>query len=102
MKELDLINNEGPNLKIKRFASNQFKIVDEWGVVLKITDQYEIFDWIDGREFPTTQYWIDGREKLVDSKGREWVWDEQGVGSKTPLVEIIKFIYTNDNTNPRQ
>ena len=90
MKELDLINNEGSNLKIKRFASNQFKIVDEWGVVLKITDQYEIFDW------------IDGREKLVDSKGREWVWDEQGVGSKTPLVEIIKFIYTNDNTNPRQ
>jgi hypothetical protein len=81
MKELDLINNEGPNLKIKRFASNQFKIVDEWGIVLKITDQYKIFDW------------IDGREKLVDSKEREWVWSEQSIGSKTPLVEIIKFIF---------
>jgi len=80
MKKLDLINNEGPNLRIEKPPTTmEFNIIDQYDVVLETIHPIDVINW------------IDGRKKIIDSKGKEWVWSENGVDSRTPLVEIIRF-----------
>ena len=49
MNELTLINNEGANLKIRRYQytlNKGFDIIDQWGVVCKNMNMEEVMDQI--------------------------------------------------------
>ena len=85
MKELTLINTEGPNLKIRRYQytlNKGFDIIDQWGDVCKNMNMEEVIDW------------LDGRTHIDDSHENRWIWTEVWRDSKTPLYKIIHFLIT--------
>ena len=85
MKELTLINNEGANLKIRRYQytlNKGFDIIDQWGVVCKNMNMEEVINW------------LDGRSHIDDSQENRWIWTEQGKDSRTSLFKVIHFLIT--------
>jgi hypothetical protein len=84
-KDLELINYEGPCLKLNRAKSgpDQFVIYDQWDSICDIITLEQLCNWLDGK-FP-----------LEDSNGKEWYYTKESQDAKCGIYKILQWIYGN-------
>ena len=79
MKEIELLNSEGPILKAVKNTFT-YDIVDQWGVCVDIVSESQL------------QKFVHGDYSVTDSKGREWKYSEQPGSMKPDLKKLDEFI----------
>lgn len=84
-KYLELVNYEGPCLKMARVPNDpdKFVIYDQWDYTCEILSLRELCDW------------LEGKMSVCDSKGKEWYYPQEHEEAKPNLYKIIKWIYTD-------
>jgi len=80
MKEITLINTEGPNLRLRKTNVGNLIIIDEWDTYCGIITKENM------------TLWLEGKYTIVDSKNREWNWLDQSEDCRRILPEIEEFI----------
>lgn len=79
MKEIELLNSEGPILKAVKNTFT-YDIVDQWGVCVDIVSESQL------------QKFVHGDYSVTDSKGRKWKYSEQPGSMKPDLKKLDEFI----------
>lgn len=77
---LDLLNYEGPVLKLSKKGKNEFVIMDQWNTELKVVTSEEVFDF------------LDGRFSVTDSKGKVWNFPEGHESAKQKLRTVFNYV----------
>jgi len=80
MKEITLINTEGPNLRLRKTNAGNLIIIDEWDTQCGMITKENM------------TLWLEGKFAIVDSKNREWNWLDQSEDCRRILPEIEEFI----------
>jgi len=80
MKEITLINTEGPNLRLRKTNAGNLIIIDEWDTQCGMITKENM------------TLWLEGKFTIVDSKNREWNWLDQSEDCRRILPEIQQFI----------
>lgn len=79
IKSLELLNFEGPVLKSYR-AGEHFVITDQWNKLCGILTSDEILDF------------INGKEPIIDSSGKKWVFTKESEESRPDTEKLLKFL----------
>ena len=79
-KEIELLNYEGPVLKLV-VQDDDFVIYDEWDGIVDILNQSKFLRF------------LDGEITLTDSAGRQWNWLEVHQEAKQKISVIIKYAF---------
>ena len=80
LNEMELLNSEGPILKLVKIDANEFVIYDRDDSIVEVLDKSEIIEF------------IYGTKKLQDSSGKCWVYNEQTNDMKPNQNIIEEFI----------
>jgi hypothetical protein len=79
-KELELINSEGPILKLYKADDNEFVIYDQWDSIVEILT------------FDDLCLFFDGKILLTDSEGRKWDWLKENHDGRQNFKNIYNYI----------
>ena len=78
---IELINSEGPILVAHKTVDRQFYIFDQWKSFVAVFDEDIMTDF------------VNGKESILDSKGRNWIYTELSEGMKPNTEKLNKFLY---------
>ena len=79
-KEIELINYEGPVLKLCK-SDEDFVIYDQWDGIVDILNLSKFLRF------------LDGDLTLMDGSGRHWNWKEHPKEAKQKISVIIKYAF---------
>ena len=80
IKVLDILNYEGPVLKIFKSSDNEFVIYDQWDSI------------VDTLTFDEVCSFLDGDILLTDSGGKTWNWASEHYLSKPKIKNLIRYL----------
>ena len=79
-KNLELLNFEGPVLKVKKADQNEYVIYDQWDSIVDILTEEKFYEFLEGDLI------------LTDSSGKKWNYRREHVDAKPRLRDLVNFI----------
>ena len=81
-KMIELINCEGPVLRLKKLGKNSFEIIDQWGKVVNQITRADVLAF------------ISGEVSIKDSSGASYSYPDYSIGAKPSNSSVIdSFLY---------
>ena len=80
-KTLELLNFEGPVLKLLKKSEGEFIFLDQWNKELKTATLEEVLNF------------LDGDITITDSRNKTWHWPSEADSAKSSLKNIFKFLH---------
>jgi hypothetical protein len=79
--KIELLNSEGPILVAYKAPDNKFYIFDQWKSFVAVFDVDLMTDF------------INGNESILDSKGRNWSYNDVPDSMKPNVEKLREFTY---------
>lgn len=81
-KTIELLNYEGPVIKLKKLGKNSFELIDQWNKVINRITRADLLAF------------ISGEVSIKDSSGKSYSYPEHSINAKpTNAAQLDLFIY---------
>ena len=80
-RELELLNYEGPVLKLVKMADNKFHMLDQWKEELVVLDRSQVLAF------------VTGETKVTDTRGNKYWYPDHDIAAKPSCEKLNNFIY---------
>jgi len=79
-KDLELLNYEGPVLKLFSEVPGEYAVFDQWDCIVEICSRDRLIEFLEGR--------VD----FTDSNGKVWNFPSCHIEARTPLADVLRYM----------